>query len=74
MRFRPTKLKKLTDHTGTLLPTIESRTRQQAQEIGDSLATVEPPTKEHRKIRKDLTGLLKRKNTKEITRGKSGTN
>jgi hypothetical protein len=56
----PVKLKNLTDYTGTLPPTIGSRTRQQAQETGESLATVDSVTKKQRKNRKDLlTRLLK---------------
>jgi hypothetical protein len=37
----PTKLKNLTDNTGALPPVIRSRTRQQAQETGESLALVQ---------------------------------
>jgi hypothetical protein len=56
----PTKLKKLADYNGTLPPTIGSRTRQQAQQTGESLITVDTTTKKQRKARNDLlTKLLK---------------
>jgi hypothetical protein len=63
----PTKLKKLTDGTGALPPIIQSRTRQQAKETGESLVmgagaeTSITVTKKQRKFRKELQiPLLKR--------------
>jgi hypothetical protein len=61
----PTSLKKLSDDTGTLPPIIQSRTRQQAKETGESLMTgaeaIKTVTKKQRKFRKQLqVRLLKR--------------
>jgi hypothetical protein len=57
----PTALKKLTDHTGTLPPTIGSRTHQQANDTGENLSTTVTVTKKQRKLRKALDAqLLKR--------------
>jgi hypothetical protein len=64
----PTKLKKLTDHTGALPPIAESRTRQQAQAAGESLVTeitekeegdtVKPVSKKQRKLQRQLQQQL----------------
>jgi hypothetical protein len=64
------KLKNLTDHTGALPPVIQSRTRQQAQETGESLVTgenteewktVKTVTKKQRNFRNELNiQLVKR--------------
>jgi hypothetical protein len=63
----PTKLKTITDGTGVLPPIIQSRTRQQAMETGESLVmgagaeTSITVTKKQRKFRKELQiRLLKR--------------
>jgi hypothetical protein len=63
----PTKLKKLMDGTGSLPTIIQSRTRQQAKETGESLVmgagteTSITVTKKQRKFRKELQiRLLKR--------------
>jgi hypothetical protein len=54
----PTRLKKLTDDTGTLPPIIQSRTWQKAKETGESLVTgseaIKTVTKTQRKFRKEL--------------------
>jgi hypothetical protein len=53
----PTQLKKLTDNTGALPPIPKSRMRQQAQDTGESFATVKTitnVTKKHQKFRKEL--------------------
>jgi hypothetical protein len=54
----PTRLKKLTDDTGTFPPMIQSKTRQQAKETGESLMTVaesiKTVKKKQRKFRKEL--------------------
>jgi hypothetical protein len=61
----PTSLKKLSDDTGSLPPIIQSRTRKQAKETGESLMTgaeaIKTVTKKQRKFRKELQiRLLKR--------------
>jgi hypothetical protein len=61
----PTSLKKLSDDTGALPPIIQSRTRKQARETGESLMTgaeaIKTVTKKQRKYRKELhIRLLKR--------------
>jgi hypothetical protein len=64
----PTQLKKLTDATGALPPILESRTRQQAQDTGESFAivkTVTNVTKKQRKFRKELELRLLKKYEEE---------
>jgi hypothetical protein len=70
----PTSIKKLSDDTRALPPIIQSRTRQQARETGESLMTgaeaIKTVTKKQRKFRKELQiRLLKREeeeNTKKL--------
>jgi hypothetical protein len=64
----PTQLKKLTDHTGALPPILESRIQQQAQDRGESFATVKTVTnvtKKQRKCRKELELRLLKKYEEE---------
>jgi hypothetical protein len=61
----PTRIKKLTDDTGALPPIIQSRTRQQEKDTGESLMRGAEPinnvTKKQRTFRKELQiRLLKR--------------
>jgi hypothetical protein len=70
----PTALKKLTDHTGALPPTIGSRTRQQANDTGKSLYTTVTVTKKQRKLRKELDAQLLKRYDKLRQKGNSETN
>jgi hypothetical protein len=66
-------LKNLTDNTGVLPPTINSRTRQQAQNNGESLLTGANEwktaktviSKKQRKLRKELQSQLQKKEEEE---------
>jgi hypothetical protein len=77
----PTTLKRLADHTRTLSPTIESRMRQQAQDTGESLVTVQPIdevtvqpiTKKQQKSKKDWLIRLHKQYVEENKKN-SGTN
>jgi hypothetical protein len=68
-KYIPTRLKNFTDDTEALPPIIQSRTRQQAKETGESLMTGAEPiktvTKKQRKFRKELQILLLKRGEEE---------
>jgi hypothetical protein len=79
----PRHLKQITDHNGILPPTLQSRTRQQAQETGESLlmgadtekwTVVDTMTKKQRKFRKQLQIRLLKREKKKKRRKDSETN
>jgi hypothetical protein len=65
----PTSLEKLSNDTGALPPIIQSRTRKQSRETGESLLTgaeaIKTVTKKQRKFRKELQILLLKREEEE---------